>query len=204
MALALGEQRVEDPAGVVAGHEPHQPDVAGLGVDLDHGHVDAERVGRLGTWRSRARRQPGARVRRAATSAQERDRGVPTTWKRPAAASCTTSSSAASSSSAARRGPARRPRRRRRDRRPAQLERPRADRAGAARTASVSPWRTSIRCTGRPARRRPAWRTRCPGPARGGEPGVDASTPSTPSPSAGPRTSAGELAPADGPVVTST
>ncbi len=41
--LALGEQRVEHGARVVDGDEPAQHGLAGLGVDLGHGDVRAER-----------------------------------------------------------------------------------------------------------------------------------------------------------------
>ncbi len=41
--LALDEQRVEDAPAVVDGDVPPRRDLAGLGVDLDHRHVRAER-----------------------------------------------------------------------------------------------------------------------------------------------------------------
>ena len=46
--LALGDQRVDDRAGVVDRDQALQVDRAGLGVDLDHRHVGAERERRLG------------------------------------------------------------------------------------------------------------------------------------------------------------
>ena len=54
VTLALGEQRVEDGAGVVDGDQPAQVDPPGLGVDLDHRHVGAEREGRPGRLTSAA------------------------------------------------------------------------------------------------------------------------------------------------------
>ena len=53
VALPVGEQRVEDAAGVVDGDVAHQLDAPGLGVDVDHRHVGAER--------ERGRRRPGSR-----------------------------------------------------------------------------------------------------------------------------------------------
>ena len=43
MHLTLGQQRVEELAGVVDGDELAEPHVTGLGVDLHHGDVGAER-----------------------------------------------------------------------------------------------------------------------------------------------------------------
>ena len=47
MDLAVGDQRVDDPARVVDGDHPLERDATGLGVDLDHGQVGAERERRL-------------------------------------------------------------------------------------------------------------------------------------------------------------
>ena len=41
--LAFDEQRIEHRAAVVDGHMTQQPDGAGIGVDLDHRDVRAER-----------------------------------------------------------------------------------------------------------------------------------------------------------------
>ena len=43
--LTVGEQRVQDLAGIVQRHEARQPSVARLGVDLDDGEVRAEGEG---------------------------------------------------------------------------------------------------------------------------------------------------------------
>ena len=45
MHLAVGQQRVEDHAGVVDGHQSEEADGARLGVDLHHRHMGAEREG---------------------------------------------------------------------------------------------------------------------------------------------------------------
>ena len=55
--LALGEQRVQHEARIVHRDQPPQHHLAGLGVDLDHRDVRAERVGGAGRAEHRAHQQ---------------------------------------------------------------------------------------------------------------------------------------------------
>ena len=134
MQLALEQQRVEDASGVVAGHVADEAAVAGLGVDLDHGDVRAERE----------RRRSGGSTSRSSAAAPCSGRGAGQVGprrrhgrrardvERAAAVSSTTSATSASSAfggDAARAcRPARRPLV---DRGAAVLQRPRPDRAAA-------------------------------------------------------------------------
>lgn len=82
--LALGEKGVEDGAGVVDRHEPHELDPAGLGVDLDHGHVRAE--GRSAPPQKVESPISGVSGWAAATSDHPTPTaGVPATWNRASA-----------------------------------------------------------------------------------------------------------------------
>ena len=102
--LALEQQRVEHPAGVVAGDVAEGADLAGLGVDLDDGDVGAERERRAGGLRRRVsmRQQlAGRRRRRRARPTSCDTAGVPATWNAPSSLSSTMSASSASSSWAA-------------------------------------------------------------------------------------------------------
>ena len=100
MHLALGDERVDERAGVVDGDEPPQLDRAGLRVDLDDRDVGAERERRGSAWKSCSAAQldePAVgRRARGELGPGDADAGAPATWKRPAAGSSTMSSGLAS------------------------------------------------------------------------------------------------------------
>ena len=104
--LALEQHRVEHPAGVVAGDVADQLHLAGLGVDLDHGDVRAERERRPAGLEERGVGRPSGRSASvlAATASSAHvlaTAGVPATWNAPLSLSSSMSASSASSSLAA-------------------------------------------------------------------------------------------------------
>ena len=101
--LALEQERVEHPPGVVARDLAQVAHLAGLRVDLDHGDVAAEGEGGAGRGEGLGRaRAPPSPAAAAARSAHDLlTAGVPATWKTPLSTSSTMSAASASSRRAA-------------------------------------------------------------------------------------------------------
>ena len=101
--LALEQERVEHPAGVVARDLAQVAHLARLGVDLDHGDVAAE--GERGAGRGEGLGRAAGRRRWPAAPARSAQvlltAGVPATWKTPLSTSSTMSAASASSRRAA-------------------------------------------------------------------------------------------------------